>query len=289
MNWRKCIAYSIGLLMIFFSLYFYFQFTKHYQAKVTTMRTLKPLKPLQVGDIVTNDNVQSVLIPIAAHDPNALTELDTIRGKKVKVPLSTGEEFVAWKLSDAILAPNSGQRYYSFKTDALQNVSNRVRRGDRVDVWIEFDTPRRFIDSMGEKQWIGSVKLLENLLVADVKSAEGAEIIDANEGGGTFSAIGVGIANNQAPDMNRIRDKPNAKPEINTYIMSEAEYNVYVIGTLSGKIKLSLTNIFIENIVESRVSEVFYQLQGTDVFNKELKLEEIAVPNSKVKEGEKSK
>jgi hypothetical protein len=290
MNWRKWIAYSIGLLMIFFSLYFYFQFTEHYQTKVTTMRTLKPLKPLQVGDIVTSDNVQSVLIPITAHDPNALTELDAIRGKKVKVPLSTGEEFVAWKLSDAILVPNQGQRYYSFKTDALQNVSNRVRRGDRVDVWIEFDTPRRFIDNKGEKQWIGSVKLLENLLVADVKSTEGTEISDANEGGAAFSALGVGIANNQEPDMNRIRDKPNAKPELNTYIMSEAEYNVYVIGALSGKIKLSLANIFIENKAESRITEVFDQLQGTEVFNKELKLEEIAVPpNSKNTEGEKNR
>jgi hypothetical protein len=268
---RKWFAYVMGLLMIFFSLYFYYQFTDDYQNKVTTMRTLKPLKPLQAGDVISNDNVQSVLIPISAHDPNALMDIEAIRGKKLKVPLSTGEEFTAWKLADAILAPNSAQRYYAFKTDALQNVSNMIRRGDRVDVWVEFDTPRRSGDEKTGKQWIGSVKLLENLLVADVKSAEGVEIVDAPESGGAFSSIGVGILHNQEPDLNQIRARPNAKPEVNTYIMNEAEYNVYVIGALAGKIKLSLANILVENGGESRISEQYYKLQGTEIFNKDVK------------------
>jgi hypothetical protein len=270
MNGRKWFAYGIGFLMIFFSIYFYFQFTNHYQTAITTIRTLKPLKPLQVGDVISNDNVQSVFIPITAHDPNAFIDMEAIRGKKLKVPLSTGEEFIPWKLTNTLLAPSPGQRYYSFRADALQNVSNMVRLGDRVDVWVEFDKPRRFVDRNGVKQWIGSVKLLENLLVADVKSAEGAEIIDGI-GGGAFSALGVGIAQNQEPDLNQIRAKPNAKPEVNTYIMSEAEYNVYVIGALSGKIKLSLANIFMENGGDSRISDIFNQLQSIEFFNKERK------------------
>jgi hypothetical protein len=277
MNKRKWYAYTIGVLMIFFSLYFYFQFTNHYQTAVTTMRTLKPLIPLQVGDMISNENVQSILIPITAHDPNAIIDIEAIRGKKLKVPLSSGEEFVPWKLTDNLLAPNPRQRYYSFKTDALENVSNKVRRGDRVDVWVEFDTPRRFVDGKGVKQWIGSVKLIENLLVADVKSAEGAEIVDANNSGGAFSSLGVGISHNQEPDLNQARSKPNFKPETNTYIMNEAEYNVYVIGALSGKIKLSLANILVEKEEDSRITELFYQLQDTEVFNKEMKQEEVVI------------
>jgi hypothetical protein len=212
-----------------------------------------------------------VLIPITAHDSNAVTDIEMIRGKKLKVPLSTGEEFTPWKLTDAIIAPNPDQRYYSFKTDALQNVSNMIRRGDRVDVWVELDTPRRLLDEKAGKQWIGSVKLLENLLVADVKSAEGAEIVDAYENGGAFSSLGVGILHNQEPDLNQIRGKPNAKPEVNTYIMNEAEYNVYVMGALSGTIKLALANISVENGGDSRISEQYYQLQSTEIFNKGVK------------------
>jgi hypothetical protein len=283
MNWRKWIAYGIGVMMIAFSIYFYFKFTNHYQEAVTTMRTLKPLRPLQVGEMISNENVQSVLIPITAHDANAITDLEAIRGLRVKVPLSTGEEFAAWKLSDVLLAPDEGQRYYSFKTDALQNVSNKVRRGDHVDVWVEFDSPRRFIDRNGEKQWIGSVKLLDNLLVSDVKSAEGIEITDSNDHG-AFSSLRAAMASDEKPDMNRVRASPNAKPEVNTYIMSEEEYNVYVIGALSGRIKLSLANIFAENAGKSRVSELFYQLQGTEVFNKDRKLEEITILNNKTEE-----
>ena len=118
---------------------------------------------------------------------------------------------------------------------------------------------------------MGSVKLLENLLVADVKSAEGIEIIDAFDNGGTFSALGVEVAHNQVPDLNQTRNKPNAKPEINTYIMNEAEYNVYVIGALSGTIKLSLANILLENGGESRISRQYEQLQYTEMFNKKSK------------------
>ena len=271
MNKRKWFAYVIGLLMIFFSLYFYFQFTNHYQTAVTTMRTLKPLKPMQVGDIISTENVQSVLIPITAHDSKAIIDIEGIRGKKLKVPLSTSEEFTPWKLTDNLIAPNSGQLYYSFKTDALQNVSNMVRRGDRVDVWVEFDKPHHLVDGTGGKQWVGSVKLLENLLVADVKSAEGAEIVDTNSSGNAFSSLGMGITSNQEPDLNQMRGNPSFKPEINTYIMSEAEYNVYVIGALSGKIKLSLANILVENGGESRISELFYQLQSSEFFNQEIK------------------
>jgi hypothetical protein len=283
MNWRKWIAYGLGLMMIVFSIYFYFKFTKHYQEAVTTMRTLKPLRPLQVGEVISNDNVQAVMIPITAHDSNAITDLEAIRGLRVKVPLSTGEEFSAWKITDVLIAPDEGQRYYSFKTDALQNVSNMVRRGDHVDVWVEFDSPRRFIDRDGAKQWIGSVKLLENLLVSDVKSAEGVEIADVNDNG-AFSSLRVAMAPDEKPDMNRVRASPNAKPEVNTYIMSEEEYNVYVIGSLSGRIKLSLANIFAENKAKSRISELFYQLQGTEVFNKDMKLEEITLHNNKTEE-----
>jgi hypothetical protein len=270
-NKRKWFAYAIGFLMIFSSVYFYFQFTNHYQAAATTMRTLKPLRPLQAGDIISNENVQSILIPIMAHDSNAVTDIELIRGKRLKVPLSTGEEFTPWKLADLMIAPNPDQRYYAFKTDAMQNVSNIIRRGDRVDVWVEFDTPRHYVDEKGGKQLIGTVKLLENLLVADVKSAEGAEIIDGYEAGGGFSSLGVGILHNQVPDLNQIRAKPNAKPELNTYIMNDAEYNVYVIGALSGKIKLSLANILIENRGDSRIAEQYYQFQGTNVFNKDMK------------------
>jgi hypothetical protein len=270
-NKRKWFAYVIGLLMISFSLYFYYQFTNHYQTAVTTMRTLKPLRPLQAGDIISNENVQSVIIPITAHDSNAITDIEAIRGKKLKVPLSTGEEFTPWKLTDAIIAPNPDQRYYAFKTDVLQNVSNMIRRGDHVDVWVEFETPKRYVDEKGGKQWIGSVKLLENLLVADVKSAEGAEIVDGYESVGAFSSLGVGILHNQEPDLNQIRAKPNAKPEVNTYIMNQAEYNVYVIGALSGKIKLSLANILVENMDDSRIAEQYYQFKETDIFNKDMK------------------
>jgi hypothetical protein len=286
MIWRKVSAYGIGLLFICLSLYLYIQFTNHYKDTVMTMRTLKPLHPLQIGEVITDDNVQSVIIPTAAHVASAVTDLEAIRGKKVKVPMSNGEEFVAWKLEEAAITPVKGQRYYSFKTDALQNVANTVRRGDHVDVWVEFEMPRQFVDDQGKKHWVGSLKLLENLLVADVKGADGEEIVDAPEGNHAFQSVRVGVLQAHEPDLNLIRAKPNGKPEVNTYIMNEAEYNAYVIGALSGKIKLSLANVLAIEDKESRVTDLFNQLQDTDIFNKESKMQKIQLDPSVVKKEE---
>jgi hypothetical protein len=286
MIWRKALAYGIGLLFICLSLYLYIQFTNHYKDTVMTMRTLKPLHPLQVGEVITDDNVQSVVIPTAAHDASAVTDMEAIRGKKVKVPMSNGEEFMAWKLEETAITPVKGQQYYSFKTDALQNVANTVRRGDHVDVWVEFDTPRQFVDDQGKKHWVGSLKLLENLLVADVKGVEGEEIVDASEGGRAFQSVRVGVLQAREPDLNLMRAKPNGKPEVNTYIMNETEYNAYVIGALSGKIKLSLANLLAVEDKESRVTDLFNQLQDTDIFNKESKMQKIQVDQPVVKKEE---
>jgi hypothetical protein len=271
--WRRWLAYAIGFLFICFSLYLYVQFTNQYKETVTTMRTLKPLRPLQAGEVMSENMVQSVVIPIAAHDTHAITEMNDIRGKKLKVPLSTGDEFADWKLADVLIAPDNEQRYFSFKTDALQNVANMVRRGDRVDVWVEFEVPKRYTDEQGEKHWLGSIKLLENVLVADVKSPEGAEVVDTNDANRAFQNVHIGVLQNNIPDMEQFRAKPNAKPEENTYIMTAEEYNVYVIGTLSGKIKLSLANLFTPSKEHSKVSDSFYQFQNTDFFNKETKMQ----------------
>ena len=274
---RAWFAYPIGILFILSSVYVYIQFTNGYKENLTTMTTFKPLRLLQVGEVIQSDMVRSVTIPVVAHHAQSYTELSMIIGKKVRVPLGMDDEFADWKLTTGMLAPESGQFYYSFKADALQNVSNLVRRGDRVDVWVEFDTPKWFLDHKGVRTSVGSVKLIENLLVAYVKGMEGQEIIEAN---GALSALNPAQLHDQgrqAGELEAYRSKPNGKPEINTYIMSEVEYNAYVMGALGGKIKLALPNLYTENQQKSKVTETFEQLQNTDIFNKEIKKQEVQV------------
>jgi len=266
---RKWMGLAIGCVFIGLSLFLYMQFTNHYKTVVMTMWTYKPFRPLQAGETITTSLVHGVMIPVAAHDPLALMDLKQIVGKRVEVPMSTNEEFAGWKLTNDLIAPEKGQQFYSFQTDALENVANIVRRGDRVDVWMELDKPWKWQNEQGEMSFLGSVKLLENVLVADVKSSDGGEVTDNDEGNHGFADVNIGAMQNSMPDLKQVRANPNAKPGENTYIMTEAEYNVYVLGELMGKIKLSLSTINSPATGQSRITDMFYKLQSMDFFEKE--------------------
>lgn len=270
MRWKKWIVYGIGVLFIGSAITLFWFWTQNYQVAATTMTTLMPTRLLQVGEEITQDMVRPVVIPKAAHHAEAVLNFEDIRGKTVVVPIGVNEEVLRWKLTDNYIYPKEGERYYSFKTDEIQNVSNMVRQGDRVDVWVEFEQPKRVVDDRGSAIWIGGVKIIENLLVANVKSQEGTEITDSTPVSNVVDSIKLGGNNEQ--NIRRVRSTPNAKPTMNTYIMDDDTYQAYVLGSLAGHIKLSLPNVFqpAEKVV-SKVTEMFNQLRGTDIFDKQSK------------------
>ena len=280
MGWRlkKAIVYLSGLLLMGLSIWMYVLFMQRYEASITLMETLKPARMLQPGDVIREELVRRVTIPVAAHDVEATVLVNELIGKTVLVPIGTSEEFLAWKVGDRVLTPRNGERYFSFKSDKIQNDGNIVRRGDRVDVWVEFDTPRWLRDIAGSRRQIAGLKLIEGLLVASVKTNDGVEVSDMDGLNLVLTKVGNPTATSRN-SLTQARSSPNGIPDINTYVMREDIYHAYLLGNIGGKIKLALPdwNRMMIATAEASLTEMFLQLKDSDLFSKDPKKLEVLV------------
>ncbi|MEK8132228.1 hypothetical protein WMW72_30450 [Paenibacillus filicis] len=252
---------ALGVLLMSVSVAGYWYFMKHTEISLHTVETVKPVRMLQTGEAIDATMLRIVRIPHAAHDPRASTDPQRLIGRQVAVPISSEEELSDWKLTDIRVTPLPVERYFSFKTDAVMNVNNMVRRGDRVDVWVEFDQPRMIDTGSLQPAGIGAVKIIERLPVTSVKTAEGVEVVDV----GTVEAIVL-------PDkvsLQEARSKPNGKPETNTYIMSDEVYEAFVLGRIAGTVKLALPDLTSQasREGEGNVTEVFTLFKEADAFS----------------------
>lgn len=232
---RAWIVTLLGCLLMAGSVAGYWQFMKHTEQQVATMETVKPVRMLHSGEVIEASMLRKAVIPVAAHHPEAVTDAGSLIGQTVLVPIADSEELVLWKLSERRLVPKEGERYFSFKTDAAANVGNMVRKGDRVDVWVEFEAPKLIRTASGAVWSVGAVKVIEQLPVTGVKTPEGPEVTDG-------TAVESVVQSNRQ-QLQHTRSKPSGKPELNTYLMNDEVYEAYVLGNIAGKIKLALPNL----------------------------------------------
>jgi Flp pilus assembly protein CpaB len=227
--------------------YGFYLYVSTIEISQTTVQTLKPVRTLQSGEIIDPKLLKVAIVSTKEHRKDAILDVNQLAGKVVVVPIGIDEEIVPWKIASIRTQPAQDERYFSFKTDSVTNVNDLVRKGDRVDVWVEFDKPRlvRYLDKL---QYIGAVKIIENLPVVAVKNADGLEISDV-EGN---------------------RNKPDGKPDANTYLMTDDVYNAYTIAQMTGKIKLALPNmtLAIQPDKKGAVTPTFMTLKDAGFFMK---------------------
>ncbi|WP_218092770.1 SAF domain-containing protein [Paenibacillus solanacearum] len=260
MRYRTWVFGLTGCLLMAGSVYGFVLFMKRAEWKLNAMETVMPVRMLQSGEVIQTSMLRKVVIATAAHHTEGLTDPKEVVGKTVVAPIASNEEIAAWKLSDGPSVPLKGERYFSFKTDAVANVNNMVRRGDRVDVWVEFAAPKPLQTTDGTLWSVGAVKIIEGLTVSAVKTAEGAEVSDT----GALEAV---VQSNRT-QLHNARSKPLGKPELNTYIMNDEIYDAYVLGTIGGTIKLALPDLTAAHDAGARVTGLFRELKAADAFTK---------------------
>ncbi|CAG7646144.1 hypothetical protein ACFQI7_23340 [Paenibacillus allorhizosphaerae] len=260
MRYRTWIFGLTGCLLMAGSVYGFVLFMKRAEWKMNVMETVMPARMLQSGEVIEASMLRKAVIATAAHHPEAITDPKAVLGKTVVAPIADNEEIAEWKLSDGPSVPLEGERYFSFKTDAVANVNNMVRRGDRVDVWVEFAAPKPIQTKDGTLWSVGAVKIIEGLTVSAVKIAEGAEVSD--------TATLETIVQSNRTQLQNARSKPIGKPELNTYIMNDEIYDAYVLGSIGGTIKLALPDLTAVNKTKAKVTGLFRELKAADAFTK---------------------
>jgi hypothetical protein len=257
---RKIIIGVTGVVLMIGSILGYLYFMRSTEVKVSTLQTLKPSRLLISGEIIDISMIRRVTSSVAAHSVDAVEDVNTLVGKVIAVPIGKDEEFASWKLSTIRLTPKDDERYFSFKTDNATNVNNMLRRGDKIDVWVEFDQPKMVSESTGGTLSIGAVKIIEGLMVSDIKTAEGLSITDST---------GVeAIIQSDQTQFNNARNKATGKPELNTYIMNDEVYEAYVLGNIGGHIKLALPDLSYRSVDPMKVTNAYKQLSVANAFSK---------------------
>lgn len=241
---RRWLVTGLGVLLMAASVYGFGRYAEQAERDARTVEAIMPNRLLASGETVDASMLRRVRIAEAALAPDALRDEGEIVGRSVVAPIGPNETIAAWKLADRQLTPAEGERYVSFPTDDVTNVGNMLRRGDKVDVWVEFDAP---VTLGGVPR--GALKVIEGLSVASVRSAEGAEVADAAAYDAPFQST--------ARQRDRVRANANGKPGMNTFIMREAIYEAYALASLVGAIKLALPEPSRAEPGEARVTDEF--------------------------------
>lgn len=268
---HRLISIVVGLLLVAGSTYGFTVYMKSYELDVTMMKTIKPAELIQAGELITPDMLVEVDIPTVQHMKNAIVDINEIIGKRSKVPIGEMEEILAWKIGPDTLYPDKDETYLGFKVDFVGAVNNMVRRGDKVDVYVEYTVPKLLTDS-GEildqtildannhlsgtpeslPTIVGKVyneRLITGLTVAYVKDQEGKEIEDIS------AAVSFGLSlngsNRDAFNMERYRQNATNQPAYITFIINDEQYSLIAEGQKEGTLKfgLPLTNETIGTIV----------------------------------------
>jgi Flp pilus assembly protein CpaB len=244
MKLRGWIIGIAGAALMAVSVVGYLAFMRDFDSSQETLDTLMPVRTLLSGERIEATLLRRVTVPVAAHRTDAVDKPEELIGKIVVVPIGREEEIALWKLSADRLVPQPGEHYYSFKTDTAANVNNMVRRGDRVDVWVE---RKESGSAAGER--VNALKVIEGLPVAGVKTAEGLEVMDKQ-------GLDAMLASDAA-QLAEARGKAPGKPELNTFIMTDEVYQAYAAAAALGTIRLALPNLTQADDVSARVTDEF--------------------------------
>ena len=241
---RRWIATGLGLLLMAASVFGFNRYAERVERHAATVEAIMPTRLIASGETVDASLLRRVRIPEEALPADALRDEGSIVGRAAVAPIGPNETFASWKLADRQLTPRPGERYVSFPTTDVTNVGNMLRRGDRVDVWVEFEAP---VMLGGAAK--GALKVAEGVRVASVRTPEGAEVADSYGYDAPFQSA--------AAQRERVRASANGKPGMNTFIMTEPIYEAYALASLVGTIKLALPEPSLESGGDARLTDEF--------------------------------
>lgn len=167
--------------MLFASVFGFMQWMKGYEAETTTETVILAKKYIPAHTVITSEMFYFQDIDRRLKNPRAIHEPKKLIGMVTSIPIGTNEQFLPWKMDARDLYPNDGESYFTFKTDAITSVGNMIRRGDRVQIWLEANNSVGLWKEEGlELPTPSAFLVLSDAKVAYVKDADGNEVKDIN-------------------------------------------------------------------------------------------------------------
>lgn len=127
-----------------------------------------PTQFVDAGKLLTADLLSFRSIASSAYDERMFKHMHDVIGLEAGIALGKDEPILDWKLNKFHLQPNDEQSTFQIPKSYILSVSNRIRAGDRVRIYMSSTEPRgpsgRLFD--------------EDIIVASVKTAANTEVDD---------------------------------------------------------------------------------------------------------------
>jgi hypothetical protein len=101
-----------------------------------TVDVVVPKHFIETGTQLGPEHLQIVSLPRSALSPEMMTNLSEAIGLENSVPLGGGEPLLRWKVDRYRLLPHSGQSTFQIPREYVKSVSNGIRAGDEVTVYL---------------------------------------------------------------------------------------------------------------------------------------------------------
>lgn len=136
-----------------------------------TVQVVVPKDFIRAGQFIHADMVEFKAIQKGSYTSSMMTKLTDVVGQESMIPLGTQEPILKWKLNRYHLLPNEQQATFQIPKEYLLTVSNGIRAGDRVRMYVSGSdgSSRRLF---GEKEiTVASVKSSANVEVDNPKNS----------------------------------------------------------------------------------------------------------------------
>ncbi|CAH1210962.1 hypothetical protein PAECIP111891_03644 [Paenibacillus allorhizoplanae] len=130
-----------------------------------TVQVVVPKDFIRAGQFIHADMVEFKAIQKGSYTSSMMTELTDVVGQESMIPLGTQEPILKWKLNRYHLLPNEQQATFQIPKEYLLTVSNGIRAGDRVRMYVS--------GSDGSSRRLFNEK---EITVASVKSSANVEV-----------------------------------------------------------------------------------------------------------------
>jgi len=141
MNRRRQAAISLSAAVISGLLVYgvYLIQLKQIQLQETT-KVVVPKQFIATGTKLSSEHLTLRSLPRSAISPEMITELSEAMGMETSVPLGGNEPILRWKVDKYRLLPGSGQSTFQIPREYVKSISNGIRAGDEVVVYLSDET-----------------------------------------------------------------------------------------------------------------------------------------------------
>lgn len=141
MNRRRQLAISLSAAVLSGLLVYgvYLVQLRQIQSEETT-EVVVPKQFIATGTKLEREHLMFVSLPRSAVSPEMIAEMSEAVGMETSMPLGGNEPVLRWKVDKYRLLPSAGQSTFQIPREYVKSVSNGIRAGDEVVVYLSDET-----------------------------------------------------------------------------------------------------------------------------------------------------